>query len=56
MPVFIAKTFIQYGLDWIRYFAGMTDKVLGKNISSALTGNGEIFIVTPLLSLSAWWV
>lgn len=43
MPVFIAKTFIQYGLDWIRYFAGMTDKVLGKNISSALTGNGENF-------------
>ena len=43
MPVIIAKTFIQYGLDWIRYFAGMTDKVVGKNLSSALNGNGENF-------------
>ena len=52
--LFLFKTFIQYGLT-DTLFAGMIDKVLGKN-SSALTGNGENFVVTPLLSLSAWWV
>lgn len=41
MPIFIARTFINYGLDWIRYFAGMTDKITGKNISSAISGNDE---------------
>lgn len=43
MPVFLAKAFIAYGLEWIRYFAGMADKINGKNMSGVLSGNGAHF-------------
>ncbi len=43
MPVIVAKTFIGWAIDWIRYYSGMADKIYGKNISNSLSGNGQNF-------------
>ena len=34
MPVIVAKTFIGWAIDWIRYYSGMVDKVTGDNFSN----------------------
>ena len=43
MPVIVAKTFIGWAIDWIRYYSGMADKIYGKNLSNSLSGNDQNF-------------
>lgn len=43
MPVVVAKTFIGWAIDWIRYYAGMTDKITGDNMSDVVSGGGQRF-------------
>ncbi|MDE0842118.1 MAG: aldehyde dehydrogenase family protein [Porticoccaceae bacterium] len=39
MPITLARGFFDYGVGWIRYYAGMTDKIMGKNLSDALSSS-----------------
>ena len=43
MPVIVAKTFIGWAIDWIRYYSGMVDKVTGDNFSNVISGDNQRF-------------
>lgn len=40
MPIAFAEYLTVCCVNWLRYYAGMTDKVLGKNASAAISGDG----------------
>ena len=40
MPISFAEHLMRYCVDWLRYYAGMTDKIFGKNASGILSGDG----------------
>lgn len=41
MPIAFAEHLMRYSVDWLRYYAGLTDKVFGKNASGIMSGNGS---------------
>lgn len=43
MPVAVAQGFIGYGISWIRYFAGMADKIADKNLSGTISSRAAPF-------------
>ena len=43
MPMAVAETFIGWAIDWIRYYAGMPDKLSGENLSGPTSGDGNAF-------------
>lgn len=43
MPIAVAQGFIGYGINWIRYFAGMADKVPDKNLSGTISSRAAPF-------------
>jgi len=40
MPIAFAEHLAVYCVDWLRYYAGLADKVLGKNASDVISGDG----------------
>jgi len=41
MPIAFAEHLMRYCVEWLRYYAGMTDKVFGKNASNIVSGDGS---------------
>lgn len=41
MPIAFAEHLMGYSVDWLRYYAGLADKVFGKNASGILSGGGS---------------
>ena len=43
MPMMLARGFLDYGVGWIRYYAGMCDKITGKNLSDVISSSDARF-------------
>ena len=43
MPMTLARGFLGHGVGWIRYYAGMCDKITGKNLSDIISSSDARF-------------
>ncbi len=43
MPIAFANWMVANSSEWLRYYAGLTSKIFGRNTSGAMSGNGQEF-------------